>query len=167
MLYNKCTPCGCFRAARSGYACAPCGCFGAAQSGYAWQCTLFDIDAAECNHFEINAAECGHFDSDTAQCGCFKNNKNNSFGKKMQPLTKKFNYIIFLSNNLALYFIDDDFVKKMLYIAFILRRGFYYHHDFVALLSKLHKRLKIFNFAIIFILCLHFFSPNIMLIKHF
>ena len=43
-------------------------------------------------------------------------------------------------------------------------KGLYYHHDFVALLSKIHKRLKIFNFAIIFILCLplysNFFSKN-------
>ena len=35
-----------------------------------------------------------------------------------------------------------------------MQKGFYYHHDFVALLNKLDKRLKIFNFAIIFILCL-------------
>jgi len=78
----------------------------------------------------------------------------------MQPLTidKKFNYIIFLSDNMALYFIDDDFVKKILYIAFILQQGFYYRHDFIALLNKRHKRLKIFNFAIIFILCLQLYT---------
>ena len=75
-------------------------------------------------------------------------------------INSKFNYIIFLSDNMALYFIDDDFVKKILRIAFILQQGFYYRHDFIALLNKLHnyKRLKIFNFAILFILCLHLYT---------
>jgi hypothetical protein len=79
-----------------------------------------------------------------------------SFEKNMRPLkiNNEFNYIIFLSDKMALYYIDDDFVKKLLRIAFILRQGFYYRHDFVALLNKLHKVLKIFNFAIIFILFL-------------
>ena len=83
-----------------------------------------------------------------------------SFEKKMKPVTinRKFNYFIFLSDNMSLYFIDDDFVKKILHIAFFLQIGFYYHHDFVALLNKLHKRLKIFNFAIILILCLHLYT---------
>ena len=86
--------------------------------------------------------------------------QKSSFEKKLQPLTmnNKFNYFIFLSDNMALYFIDDDLVKKLLHIAFILRKGFYYHHDFVALLNKLHKRLKIFNFVIIFILCLNLYT---------
>jgi hypothetical protein len=75
----------------------------------------------------------------------------------MQP-HNKFNYIVFISNNMALYFFDDDLVKKLLRIAFILRKGFYYRHDFVALLNKLHKRLKIFNFAIIFILSLQLYT---------
>lgn len=123
---------------------APCGHIDAAQ------CSHFDYDTAQCGHFEFFSAQCSHFNYDAAQCGYKENNK--------------FNYFIFLSDNMALYYIDDDFVQKLLHIAFILQKGFYYHHDFVALLNKLHKRLKIFNFAIIFILCLqlytHFFSKN-------
>ena len=59
---------------------------------------------------------------------------------------------------MALYFVDDDFVKKILHITFTLQQSFYYCHDFVALLNKLHKNVKIFNFTIIFILFLQLYA---------
>ena len=148
------------------YNSAPCGYYiDAAHCGYATPCGYY-IEAAQCGyknkltHYgykEIISQYQKYFSYIKAKLSLLEKEQKRSFEKKMQPLTsnKKFNYIIFLSDNMALYFIDDDFVKKLFHIAFILRQGFYYRHDFIALLNKLHRRLKIFNFAIIFILCLH------------
>jgi hypothetical protein len=118
------------------------------------QCSQFNFDAAQCSQLDFDAAQCGYFDFDATQCWYF----NYAAAQCGYKENNKFNYFIFLSDNMALYFIDDDLVKKILHIAFILRRGFYYHHDFVALLNKLHERLKTFNFAIILILCLHLYT---------
>jgi hypothetical protein len=79
------------------------------------------------------------------------------FNKIVKPLNNisKLNYVLFLSDNIALYFIDDDLINKILSIALILHKCFYYRHDFVALMSKFHKILKIYNIAIVFVLFLH------------
>jgi hypothetical protein len=97
------------------------------------------FEATPCGQPQLiyDVAQCGHTHSRSAYNGSkeilslyqqikskywpLEKNKRSSFEKNMQPLTinKKFNYFIFLSDNMALYYIDDDFVKKILRIAFI------------------------------------------------
>ena len=149
-------------------------------SFYAVQCSHLSFDAAQCGYTHSSLRSSTEYKKYLAHSG-YKMKKSQlqrclsyikpkywlleriqrtSFEKNIQPQTinNKFSYLIFLSDNMALYFIDDNLVKKILHIAFILRRGFYYRHDFVALLNKIHKRLKIFNFSIIFIFCLQLYT---------
>jgi hypothetical protein len=145
--------------------------FDAAQCGYlkfnATQCGCVKYNAVQFKYTHLRSAYSG-YKKKLSQCLLYMKSKflllgkeqKITFGKFMQSLTinNKINYFIFLSDNMALYFIDDDFVKKILRIAFILQKSLYYRHDFVALLNKLHKKLKIFNFTIIFIICLQLYT---------
>ena len=114
------------------------------------QCGFFEIDAAQYGYTHLRPAHSGYNVNLThsgsknklARCGykeklsqyqqyliyikskywLLEKKQKSSFEKKLQPLTmnNKFNCFIFLSDNMALYFIDDDLVKKLLHIAFIL-----------------------------------------------
>jgi hypothetical protein len=180
---NDSAPCGyyaapCGQHTRFGcFDAVPCGqhtrfrCFDAVPCGQHTRCGLFDSASkqhTQCGYKKKTTHKYKEKLSQYQQWLSYIKSKywlpnkkqNGSLEKIIQPLpmNNKFNYFIFLSDNMALYFIDNDFVKKILRIAFILCKGFYYRHDFVALLNKLHKKLKIFNFAIILIQCLHLYT---------